>query len=108
MFDRALDAKPYRGRRVRLEAEGRAAVDDEWSGAFLVLGAGKGDSRWMLGEGLLVLEWTRDQPWIAGPWESRRVEMDVAVDADALRIGFVLTGNGTASIRNIRLEDSAQ
>lgn len=103
MFVQAFNAKPYRQQKVRLQAEGRAGVADERAHALLVLASGKGEWAWLLADGLQVMTSTQDQPWNEDRWEFRSVEIEVPTDADALRIAFVLCGNGTAAIRNIRI-----
>lgn len=101
----AVNAAPYRGKRIRLSAEGRAVVTGGWDGAYLALFADQGKPGWIGGDQVVAAcRTTLDEPWTRDNWEPRHLEIDVPVDADYLAFAFVLAGNGSAWIRSITLE----
>jgi erythromycin esterase len=105
MLSHEFAAEPYRGKRVRLTAEARAAVTGEWARAFLTIAVHKGDPEWIMdSDSVLTFATTMDDPWTRDAWESRSIEIDVPANGGTVVFAFALSGNGSAHIRAIGFE----
>ncbi|HRI52604.1 MAG TPA: erythromycin esterase family protein [Pseudomonadota bacterium] len=94
-FLQRIDAKPYRGKRVRLVAAVRAKVA-AGSSARLTLQVRPG------GPG--TLNFMRDSPIVDAHWKTYSLELAVPAGAAALAIGGALVGDGAACFDDFRLE----
>ena len=94
-FIERIDAKPYRGKRVRLTAAVRAKVA-AGSSARLTLQAravGPGPVNTM-----------RDSPIVDAHWKTYSIELVVPTNAATLTMGGALIGDGSACFDDFRLE----
>ncbi len=94
-FQEQIDAKQYRGKRVRLTAAVRAKVA-KGSSARLVL-----QSRSF---GLGPAATMRANPIVAAKWQTYSIELDVPANAATLSFGGALIGDGEACFDDFRLE----
>jgi C-terminal processing protease CtpA/Prc len=92
----AIDATPFRGKRVRfrgaVRVEGRQAMSALW---MRVDRAGK-----QMG----FFDNMNDRPITSVSWTEVQIEGDVAPDAEVLNIGMMLQGEGTAWLDAVSLE----
>lgn len=94
-FTERVDAKPYRGKRVRLTAAVRAKVA-AGSSARLTLQVRAG------GPG--PVNTMRENPIVDARWKTYAIELEVPANATALTIGGALIGDGAACFDDFRLE----
>lgn len=93
-----VDAKPYRGRKVRLTAAVRSAVE----------GSGNQAQLWMridLADGATgFFDNMSDRPVIAPEWGTYTLEGQVADDASKITVGAFLAGKGTVWLDAFELQ----
>jgi hypothetical protein len=88
----AIDATPYRGRRIRVSFDVRV----ERANCFVVVDSGLGYARSTIPSGQLEIPDQR--------WERRELTADVAPDAVYIELRAVATQSGTAWVANFALE----
>src|SRR5207253_5375520 len=96
-FQQRIDAKPYRGKRVRLAGTVRAMVR-QGSNARLLLEAEQPSGS------VGVARTMREQPIIDSRWRSYSIEIDVPPTARALVAGGALVGDGSACFDSFKLD----
>lgn len=94
-FQQRLDAKPFRGRHLRLTAAARAKVASG-SSARLTLQAKS------LASG--AINTMRAHPIVDAKWQTYSIELDVPANAATLSLGGALVGDGEACFDDFRLE----
>ena len=93
-----LDARPYRGRRIRLTGAVRAEVTAESSdGLWLRVDR----PRQQMG----FFDNMSDRPIRSAEWKSYSIEGDVAQDAIGIAYGLLLAGSGQAWVDEVSIED---
>ena len=97
-LSQAVDAMPYRGRRVRLTAAVRAgAAQTAQVGLWLRVDREGGR--------LGFFDNMNDRPITGTQWAEYTIEGDVSADAVAIVLGLLVVGDGRAWIDAVRLED---
>lgn len=93
-----LDARPYRGRRIRLTAAVRAEAP-----------AGSTVGLWLRvdrpSRQIGFFDNMADRPIRSPEWKSYAIEGDVAQDAIGIAYGLLLAGSGVAWVDEVRIED---
>jgi len=98
----AVDATPFRGKRVRYRAAVRTEVDDRqgraqlWFRVDLVRKNGQ--------RNIGFFDNMHDRPIDKDDWESYEIAGDVAEDAETICLGMFLAGSGRAWIDDVSLE----
>jgi C-terminal processing protease CtpA/Prc len=94
--EQALDAAPFRGKKVRLRAMVRAELPEgNHANLWLTVGRSK------RGKGFQDLG---DHPFGSGPWHATEITGDVAPDAEWVTFGVALDRQGKVWIDDIALE----
>lgn len=95
---RSVDAAPYRGKRVRLSAAVRCEPADEQSVALLWFRVDRPDRQ------VGFFDNMSDRPIRSRDWQRYEIVGDVNGDAQALALGMLLIGGGTAMFDEVVLE----
>jgi hypothetical protein len=95
---RALDAAPFRGKRVRFSAAVRCEPADEDSRAQLWLRVD------LPNQGLGFFDNMDDRPIRGGDWQRHEIVGDIAADAESIALGMMLLGGGAAFLDDVTLE----
>jgi erythromycin esterase len=94
-----IDARPFRGRRVRLRAYVRALVSGEASRVLLTLRVGKSGG----GPPLYSADST-DRATASAKWQSSELIATIAGDADSITYGLLLIGDGKAFLDDVAID----
>lgn len=97
---RSIDATPYRGRRVTLEAMVR--VESPSGHAQMWLRVDRPNQQ------IGAFDNMGDRPIRPGPWSSARIELDVEPDAERLALGIMSLGGASVLITGVTLTPGAE
>lgn len=95
----SVDAKPYRGKTIRLKAFIRAEVHSPKGSAHLWIRERIGND-----EESGYFEYLPNQPCVLRKWELREIVGLISPDADVINFGLLLFGNGKAWIDSVSFE----
>ncbi|UQA58492.1 erythromycin esterase family protein [Polyangium aurulentum] len=96
-----IDAASYRGKRIRVRAFARAEVRGPGNEAAFYLDARPAAAR--IWTSSVAFATTRDAITTAA-WKEQTLEASIPESADALEIGFVLSGSGRAFLDDVSIE----
>jgi erythromycin esterase len=98
-----LDAKPYRGKRIKLQAATRGAVVGSESHAWLRLVITR-RTAFIVDPGKSVFDTLEQYPVNTPAWDRREIIADVAADATSISYGIYLLGDGKVWLDSVSLE----
>ena len=98
-----LDAKPYRGKKIKLEAATRGEVAGPENQAWLRLVITR-RSAFMVDPSKTVFDTLEQYPVNTPEWSGREIIADVPVDAASISYGLYLVGDGKAWLDSVSLQ----
>jgi len=107
-LSQTFDAVPFRGRKLRVRAEGRAEPASAFDGAYLLACAYEGAPEVNTQPSDWLTFAVTERPWTAGNWEAREVCIDVPKEADRVEVALILSGNGRAWFRGLSIEPDGE
>jgi len=104
-LNQTFDAKPYRGKHLRVNAELLVESIGEWDSAYLKLAAYEGVTYSSFIEPVPVAENSAPADIKrAGEWQKKCAAITVPTEADRITLSLNLIGKGRARIRSIFME----
>jgi hypothetical protein len=98
MANQGIDAKPYRGQKIRLRAAVRTAVKGKGNQGHLWLSVVHANGRSAFSDGM------KDRPITSGEWSVYEVEGEVPDDAGRIAFGAFLRGQGEVWVDDFELQ----
>jgi hypothetical protein len=95
----SVDAKPYRGKRIRFRAYIRAEIHSPLGSAHIWVRERIGND-----EESGFFEYLPNQPMVLRDWELREIQGLISPNADVINFGLLLFGNGKAWIDSASFE----
>ena len=102
-FSQQLDAKPYRGKKIKLQAATRGEVTGPENHAWLRLVITR-RSAFMVDPSKTVFDTLEQYPVNTLEWRGSEIIADVPVDAGSITYGLYLVGNGKAWLDSVSLQ----
>jgi hypothetical protein len=108
-LNQTFDAKPFRGKRLTIRAEGKVQPETEFDGAYLEIGAFKGEpDGYFQSSDWPARGTTAEKPWTADVWQTREISIVVPQEVDRITVSLILSGNGRAWFRALSIESGGE